>query len=1029
MTRSTTHDPVRLARIFFLGLLLAGASGSVLARQATELAVRAATATMVVKPGAVATTGIVIRNGGLRSRKLTSQVTVPRGWRVLTGDGTFDVGGGASDLRLLSLAVPVEAAAGEYSVRYAVHDGDQMAEAIVRVTVPALVRLGLTVLEAPKFVRAGEVFRTRFALTNAGNAGTHIRLSSRSSHNFDIQLDSPLIVLGPRETREIVARTALPARTERLSHTLELTVTAIPDSSISASASSVVSVIPLPSDSRDQYVEYPLTVRARGVGQGNAFAPQIEVSGVGSLNDTRTDRLEVLVRAPETQSRSVLGQRDEYRMRYQSKDIELFAGDLNYALTPLTEMGRYATGFGGRFVAGRFGAGGFYNTIRWFTPRQKEMGGYVSVEAVKGSSLSLNYLRKDQQTTNDLASIRGLSTIVPGSTIDVEYAGSDANGVRDHALATRFDGAQSWISYDLRYVTAGKGFAGYYRDLNFYSGSFNLRPGSRFRIEGYVRQEERNLGRDTNQIYAPRDRYLQIGGGYADLITLYYRYTSQEDLFPASKYRRHEDAVQARVGHNFDAVSIFADADVGSVRDDLQARAFPSSRYSLSVGLRPAGTLNMTSSIEYASDQSVYTNESQDRTSAAISTSLLLGQATMAEVNGYLSRIRSSTDQTYALVEGSVEHVFPFNHTISLRGRYSAIATTTTVADVAYVIEYAIPVAIPVRRITSAGTVNGRITDEAGGPLPNVLVSAGTGAAVTGGQGEYSLTGLKPGAVYLTVDQASIGLDRITLEQLPMEVLIEGGMDVRRDLHVTRSVGVQGSVLLFDNAAREFGGDSTAIVERGGRAGLFVELSNGSDVLRRVTDNRGRFAFADLRPGTWIVRIAGGDVPPLHVVTPDSIRLVLRPAERTEVTFELRPRRRAIRMLEQGQVLKEEKSAAPVTPVRPPEAPTPAPRASESAKLPAPAQVKLMEAFRPTCLVYYDARRKGYVVQTSSWTTRSKANRVAREIEAIIGYPVSVEPATVLELGIRYHVLIGPFRTRAEAVALCPEMSNRSGLH
>ncbi len=1021
-----THGPVRLDRIFFLALLVVGAFPRAAARQVDGLDVRTASSDLAGKPGSVATCGIVIRNLLPNPRRIASQVHAPAGWRVLTGETTSDIAGASSDLRLLSLAVPPDASAGSYDVRYAVREGEGPATSVtLHVTVPAIVRLAMTVRDAPKFVRAGGPFQTRFELTNGGNANARIRLSTRSSHNFGTRIDSTTIVIRPQASRVVTVWTTVPARVERVSHTLELTAINVSDSSETASASSVVSIIPLPSDARDQYIEYPLTVRGRGVGQGSLFTPQLEVSGSGSLNDSRTDRLEVMVRAPETQSRSVLGQRDEYRIRYQSADLELFAGDLNYALTPLTEMGRYATGIGGRFVAGRFGAGGFYNTTRWFVPQQKEAGGYASVDVVKGSSLSVNYLRKEQQTANDLASVRGLSTIVPGSLLDVEYAGSEANGLRDHALSTRLNGIQSWISYDLRYVTAGKNFAGYYRDMDFYSGSFNLRPGSGWRIEGYLRQEERNTGRDTNQVYAPRDQYVQIGGGYTDLISLYYRHTSQADLFPASKYRRHEDAVQARIGHNFEGVSLFADADVGSVRDELQARDFPSNRYALSVGIRPGGTLNVSSSVEYASDRSIYTNETQDRMSAAVSAGMMLGQATMADLSGYLSRIRSSSDQTYALVEGSVEHVFPFNHTISLRGRYSAIVTTTTQADVAYVIEYAIPISIPVRRITSVGDVRGQVTDERGRPMANVLVSAGAAVGVTDADGAYVLTGLLPGVTYLTVDQASIGLDRITREALPLEVLVDGGVSVTRDLHVTRSVSVVGSVQLYDHAEREFGGDTTELVLRGGQPGVYVELSNGSDLLRRVTDNRGRFAFTDLRPGPWTARIRGGDIPSLHVVVPDSLPLIIGPGERKELSFALRPRRRMIRMLEQGQVLKEEKQApAPVVApaIKPPER-----EDHIRVQPPPPAQLQIaaVEAFRPTCLVYYHARRKGYVVQTSSWTTRAKADRVAHEIEETFRYPTFIERSTVPLLGTRFHVLIGPFERESDALLLCPEIASR----
>ena len=999
-----------------------------LARQQKTVEVQpAAQSAINAKPGSIVATGIKVTSRATETRLYRSQVMFPEGWRSLTREAPFRLPAGGSDVHLLTFSIPAETPAGTYRVRYIVRDSDSSftpEEVSLEIVVPPVTLLKLILLDAPRYANGGTSFTTRFLLTNEGNTATRVRVTSRSSHAFPVFLDSSNAPLKPRESRELRARVLVPERTERLSHTLEVVTHSLFDSTVAAKASSVVAVIPRAAGREIQYLEYPLTVKVRGAGQDNLFAPQLEVYGVGSLNERRTDRLEVLVRQPETQTKSVLGQRDEYRLTYRTSGVELFAGDLNYSLSTLTEVGRYATGVGGRFALGRFGVGGFYNMTRWIVPSQREAGGYLSAEILKGSSVSVNYLRKEQQTAGDVTSVRGLSTFLTGTTLDAEYGASSKDGRRDNGYALRFDGSRKWISYDLRYVKAGANFAGYYRDINFLSASVSVRPGSNVRLESYLRQEERNLARDTNQVYAPREQYYQMGAGYSDLVSLYYRRTNQSDLFPVPKYRRHEDALQARIGHNFPSVSVFADADIGVVRDELQAQDFPTRRYAVFAGVRPGGTLTISTSAEYATDRSVYTAETQERVSGSITAALMLGQATQAELNFFSSRVNASTAQTYTLIEGSVEHIFPFNHTVSLRARYNTISASSSPAELAYAVEYALPLALPLKRITSVGQLQGAITDEQGRGIPNVLVNAGDAAAVTDGRGVYAFSSLKPGTAFLSVDNASIGLDRITLEPLPMEIPIEGGIETRRDLHVTRSGIVSGTIQFYEMAEREFGDTSAAVVDRGGRPGVFVELSSGVEVLRRVTDNRGRFLFADLRPGKWTLRVAGGDIPSLHVVTPESVQVPLMPGDKQEVALQLRPRRRTIKILEQGKLLQEQKAQPTVPSPSRPEPQKVVPVRPELVKIvPRPPVPETLT--RQPCFVYYSRSRKGYVVQTSSWVTKRKAEEVARDVAKAFGHSTFVERVLLPSQRVRYHVVIGVFKERQDAMEICHMMNLR----
>jgi len=232
-------------------------------------------------------------------------------------------------------------------------------------------------------------------------------------------------------------------------------------------------------------------------------------------------------------------------------------------------------------------------------------------------------------------------------------------------------------------------------------------------------------------------------------------------------------------------------------------------------------------------------------------------------------------------------------------------------------------------------------------------------------------------------------------------------------LRITRSVTIAGEVILFSAKATGILDTSTALVEIGGKPGVFLEISSSTEMHRRVSDSKGKFLFADLRPGEWMLKVIGGDIPEYHTVTPDSIRIILLPGERKDVTIQIKPRKRTIKMLEGSlqspqiypKVKKEEAVASiPVIPQKIEDKDT-----INSEIYP-----------QKPCMITYDEKRKGYILQISSWTTRWKANKVAKMADnKIEGLRTFKQAANIPSIGRRYRVYIGNFKTREEAVDFC----------
>ncbi len=997
------HNPVRTGRIFFILWLTTLVVGVGTVRSQRMIEVQAAVqGNVTANPGSIVAAGIKITNRAQVVGSYRSQVTLPEGWRVVTRDFPFSLQPGESDVRLISYSIPPDAPAKQYNIVYSIRDSaGHEGRTTLPVIVLPVIQLELVVFDAPKFVVAGTKFSTTFLLTNKGNSATAIRLRSRSSNDFPITIDSTVQHFGSREVRQLKVIVATDAKSGKISHTLELEAISGQDSTIGVRASSVVEVVSRATKVEEEYFNYPVTLRLREVGQDGLFATQAEAYGSGSLSEQHTDKLEFLLRGPETQTKSVLGQRDEYRVSYRTNSFEIYGGDLNYSLSTLTEFGRFATGAGGHATVGDLTAGGFYNKNRWSTQSQTEAAGFVNYDVAKSASIGLNYLQKRDQFNSDITTLRGLFAPMTGSHLDLEYGSGTKGGTRDDAYSVRLNGNRPWIGYDVRYVHAGPNFGGYYQDINFLSASLNIQASRDLRIESYARQESRNLARDTNQVYAPNDKFYQVGAAYSDFAAVYLLRNIHQDEFENPKYRRQEDAVQGRIGYNARTANIYVNGDYGVTRDEILNESFPYKRVALNVSFRPVGNQNYSASVEYTNGQDAYTNENQERISASLNAWILFGQSTQVQLDLYTSRLNASPIQTYNLIEASIEHVFPFGHKIALRARESIITPVTSSNELAYALEYSIPIGIPVKRITAVGQLRGTVKDERGKGLANVLISAGDGAALTNGKGEYFFASLKPGSVFVTIDRASIGLDRIPTKPMPMEVNVLGGEETNLDLGVTRSVLVTGTVILYNSKETTLGDTSTSSIDLGGKSGVFLELTNGTDYNRRVTDSRGRFTFTDIRPGMWTLSVIGGDIPEYHVVVPAAIDINAKPGEKKEVAIQLVPRKRTIKILQEGTII--------------PQALT---KPEKTVELqPAPKKTPL------PCIVYFDARKRGFILQISSWVTKRKAIRVARQAEEFSGKKSFTVAARIPSLGTRYRVFLSLFKTAKEAEAMCIKLN------
>ncbi|HXX64041.1 MAG TPA: hypothetical protein VEO56_09600, partial [Bacteroidota bacterium] len=795
--------------------------------------------------------------------------------------------------------------------------------------------------------------------------------------------------LRPQDGRTIVVTTGTEEQVSRnQKQVVELHAMIEEDSAQGAVSSSTVDVVPRVGVGEDQFHEIPVLVKLRAAGEQSLAGGQIEVSGGGTWSDATTDRFDFLVRTPDIQSRSVLGLHDEYRLTFLSKSYEVRLGDRAYDLSPLTELARYAFGVGAQARVGDVTAGGFANRTRFFSPAEAEQAAFVSYGVADQSSVGINYLHKDDGHQSSVGTVRALLRPIGDNDIDLEYGRSTLDGIGDGAFAARVRGSEQWVSYDARFVHASPNFGGYYRDVDFKTASLEARPMGTLRLEAYARDEKRNLLQDTSQQVAPRDKYYQVGFAYGELLGLFYTEDDEADELPVPKYDRREHFVQLRSGYALPFGSVFASIDLGSSREVVFANEGPYRRFQLSTNVSPEAHQRYGFSVEYLRQEDLYGGGEMQSWSGNLSAACALAPHAQFIASLYGTRTVSPMLQTYSLADLTFEYELPFKHTLTLRGRQSLFAPAADGRDVAWLVEYAIPLSVPVSRLSSSGAIRGKVIDGLSrAPLKDVVISAGGATAVSDDEGEFFFPALRPDVYPLECDLGSKYMDRVVQEQMPMSVTVRPGEESHPLITVLRSASVSGRVAFYDFPETAI--EDTSLQERANPPVQVVELAGSSETLRRLTDGRGRFSFDNIRPGQWTVRLLSGELPAYHFVEQDSFAVSLAQGDKYAAQFRVLPRKRKIQILQEGTV-------------------APVPKKSQ----PTPSPVKPKQT---GVLIRPSQTGSGYVIQTSSWRTQRKADLVSRELASRTGLAAVVGGSRQTW----FCVWLGQFSSIREARSAC----------
>jgi hypothetical protein len=909
-------------------------------------------ATISADPGSVLKAIFIVTHRSMIAHTLDEAVDLPPGWQLVTPERfSFDAETDGRTLRLLVIRVPRAYPAGSYTVTSGVRDRADSSladQATVDIEITRQAKLSASAIESPEVVIAGEVWRSRLRITNEGNGSVLIRLDADAVPNADVEIEPAGAALGPAQSGTFVVSVQTDRNAGRLiRYTVDVEASPIDDGADAPSVAKTLwfDVVPWVTGDQDVYHRIPSRLKMIAALEDGHRRVQVDLSASGSLDESGSRSIAFLIRGPDIEHFGRYGKRDSYWLSYEDEHSAVMVGDRTYRLSHLTQRFIYGRGAKLAFRTGDFDFGCFYLEPRQTGPRPRRVGGRIAYEPDPDLAIACNLLVKTNDSTSSEGYTRSSVYSVEASVshddrvrLNAEYGMSDIGDPQSEeqyrpleAHAYRLE-ARGRVYKNIRYaferIYAGPHYTGYYQGTSQSITSLVFPIGGRLRGSLYYHAYSNDPAGLRIESLADKLRSLRSGLSYqlpnGFQASLDYSGYHKKDVLAPRDHDFHEKAAVLGLGKTFRKVSLHANLEYGIVIDHLTAGpAEELGRCNFSAHLRPTESQTYTLFTRVGNARF---SETADRDwSAGLSARLRLGRRLRFHID-YVTNQKENTDTWRRnSLFSTITLELPNGHTCSLRGHYFEHNRGEGDRDGSLFLVYAIPFGLPTGRRASIGSLKGRVYDAelAGRPaMGGVVLSASGVYAISKANGEFTFPGLSPGSHFLQVEPRSIAADKVTTAKLPIHVQVTGGGTTELEVGVVTAGKVTGRVTMYRLAGGRRiptlysvspgsgqGAPGTITpdiqlseLEDVGGVQVVVELTNGKEMLRQLTNRDGCFDFQQVRPGTWHVKFHENGIPDLHHIEQEHMVVELGPGEETYVAARVVPRVRPIRMIDGGRI-------------------------------------------------------------------------------------------------------------------------------
>jgi hypothetical protein len=915
---------VRLLQLVVLLLAFVPEAG---AASGNELRLARTTADLPpVAPGSVVTSGFRLESDA--GRTVVETLALPAGWSVVTPASRLELAPGVPRTRILAFQTPPTTPAGLYHIPYGVSDAgspDVQSGLTFDVRVTAVAKLTLAVVDKPDFVTAGDTADVTVRVTNGGNAPLHARLEAAPESGLHASLPVATVDLAAQQAADLVLHVGTDKN--ELRPTQRIVRLAVTAPNARAETVLLVPLTPVPART-DRWRRFPVRASVTATTDGEHIAVQPALQGTGAIDAKGLYTADFLLRGPDAQGTGTFGLHDEYRLAVSGPLGTARIGDQVYSLSPLTSPSRYGRGVGVLATPGAARIGAYVVQERFDADPDAEIGATAGANLWDRGTVGLQFLRRYAETQSTIWSLAATAVPVKDMLVESEAA-ADTSDPAHPAWAGRValvGRLPNGLAIAAREVAAAPDYTGYERDIHRTEASATLPLPHGVSTYASFQRAQRNLALDPGRGTAPLDYRAEtrISLLPADRWSLSAGLLGGTDDDRLSTAGWREGAVRAQVAASLPRIygsvqatsGIHQDRATGAASAAAQVGAFvtltPSARWSLR-GFANWGTGGI-GGVGGATSTSLFATDSSAGAGAAWEPV----DGLVAEVQG-----RMGLDPAHPKdqVDAHVRYTFTGGTTLETRWRIDA----GTSVEHSALLSLSVPVGVPVARNLASGGIRGRVydADAPGGPgIGGVVLRAGGIIAVTAPDGSFTFGRLTPGTFRVVVDRASLGIDRVGTEEMPLTVEVPAGGFATVELGATRSASLSGRVQRVGISAtvastERIFGQGVDDGETSGVSGVTVVISHGNERLTQLTGADGTFTFAGLRPGVWSLSVPADGIPVFFTAPGADRQVELKPGELAETTIVVVPQARLIRMMDKPLVI----DAAPVRASPPPPPP------------------------------------------------------------------------------------------------------------